>query len=206
MNSSVIGGVGNAATGNYSAVVGGGSNTTEGDHAAILGGHNNHAPANYSTIAGGSTNRTEGDYSSIGGGVRNKTTGRFASISGGENNEAHGEYSSVGGGESRIAQYDHSSLTGRLLKRFSSSEVMAPNYSMSLRADCPMGWTVIDGGWEHEINIGGGRHHPVHAYYDEQVIINGRQGWEVGVRNDSGDWVILRVYALCECEDGDNCQ
>jgi hypothetical protein len=138
--STVGGGVGNNANGDYStvsggsinsangiaSVVGGGdSNSAAGDQATIGGGVENSAnqkatvsggennDAGYASVVGGGTdNSASAIYSFIGGGFSNVTNGAGSMVGAGVSNESHGAYSTIGGGEENAATGDFSTIGG----------------------------------------------------------------------------------------------
>ena len=74
--------------------------------------------------------------------------------------------------------------------------LVAPNTSYSNAAcACPTGYYVAGGGWWSRRNVS--PHYQdrnVHAYTDRP---NGTSGWIVGIRNDTGYYHWLTVYAIC---------
>jgi hypothetical protein len=74
INSTVIGGFNNTASGTYS-VVSGSFNTASGTYSNVSGGYANGATGNYSTVIGGSNNTASGTYAVVGGQL-NSTNGQ----------------------------------------------------------------------------------------------------------------------------------
>lgn len=100
--STVAGGRGNRAHGEYAFVGGGGgsspsdSNSALGANSTILGGKSNSANGEYSLIAGGAFNSAAGYASIVGGGINNHALGNSAIVVGGNQNVVHAEVSSQG--------------------------------------------------------------------------------------------------------------
>ena len=129
----VAGGQGNTASGNFATVGGGRMNTASGAHATIAGGQNNAASiaatvggGNYNdasaigaTVAGGSNNGALGYSSTVGGGQGNLAGGpgaRYSTVTGGKGNTASHSYSTVVGGDANSASGVFSFAAGRRAK------------------------------------------------------------------------------------------
>jgi len=109
---SIIGGLGNSASANYSTASGGQANTASNVAATVGGGNVNTASGSYSTVAGGDTNKALGDYSFVGGGHKNTATGNYSTISGGATNNTLGRIATIGGGTNNAASADYSTIGG----------------------------------------------------------------------------------------------
>jgi len=120
-NGSVIFGVGNGVTENYSTIVGGSYNKVHASLGSILGGHGNNVSAIESTIVGGRKNLilntsgviSSGSASSILGGSGNSITSRwYGTISGGSANTVTGDGASISGGKYNTAAGISSAISG----------------------------------------------------------------------------------------------
>ena len=102
--STVGGGIGNQAIGDFSTVSGGTINAAGGQASVVSGGYHNLilGSADTSVIAGGRYNEADGELSTISGGEYGWANGRWATISGGGSNYA-AQSASVGGGEHNLA-------------------------------------------------------------------------------------------------------
>ena len=78
-----------------------------------------------------------------------------------------------------------------------SSNIVAPTNSntfVGANVTCPPDYIILAGGWNHEVNNQPGhRSYRVHAYYSMPV----GEGWEVGIRNDSSEYMRITIYATC---------
>jgi hypothetical protein len=90
---------------------------------------------------------------------------------------------------------DESDFKVQYVKR-EKSYLVAPNTSYTDAAcACPTGYYVVGGGWWSRRNVSPHYHDKdVHAYTDRP---NGTSGWIVGIRNDTGYYHWLTVYAIC---------
>jgi endosialidase-like protein len=96
VGSTVGGGVGNTADGNYATIAGGNNNLAWGDWASIAGGIANVA-GNEAAVGGGHQNAANGDEATISGGKWNQAQGYAAVVPGGYSNNAGADYSFAGG-------------------------------------------------------------------------------------------------------------
>ena len=115
IDSSVAGGINNAATGVHAVVGGGGNNTASGSISTVGGGSGNSAGAFGATVSGGGGNSASGQRSTVGGGGANTASGLVATISGGSNNEGSGEASTLGGGLANTASGAYATVPGGTL-------------------------------------------------------------------------------------------
>jgi len=97
-SATIVGGQSNAANGSFSFVGGGGAPYGFNLNPQNFSGLGNMASGNYSAIVGGQANKTTGIYSFIGGGSYNSATAINSTVVGGELNTANGAFSFVGGG------------------------------------------------------------------------------------------------------------
>jgi len=144
--STVGGGSGNHATGDYSTVSGGNNNEATARFSTIGGGHNNDADGYSSVVAGGCCNTTSGDHSSIVGGAYNEAGGHSATIGGGARNVASGGYAAIFGGWYNNANGDRSIVAGGF-RNDASGQASAIGGGEENTAD---GYSsVIDGGYSN---------------------------------------------------------
>jgi hypothetical protein len=108
----ILGGFGNAVTGNYSSILGGQSHVILGDYSVVLGGATHNVQSDYSVVLGGANHTVTSDYGVIAGGDTNSVGGEYAIVSGGKNNRALGDYSMVGGGTGNVVAGDWSTIVG----------------------------------------------------------------------------------------------
>lgn len=108
----VTGGGFNTASGQDSSVVGGLQNTASGDQSFVGGGSLNQATNASSAVSAGSTNIASGVASTVGGGASNQATGDSATVSGGGSNVASGSQSFVGAGNVNQATGQRSAVAG----------------------------------------------------------------------------------------------
>lgn len=99
----VLGGVQNAAEGDYSFIGGGVRNRTAGNNSVVAGGYQNFA-ASSSVVAGGYENVASGVWATVAGGYQNVAAGSFSTVAGGRSNLARGAYSAVVGGYGNVAE------------------------------------------------------------------------------------------------------
>ena len=95
----VIGGGGNATSGQQSSILGGKSNIISSNQAVIAGGSQNSTSGTAGFVGAGQLNVEQGDYSVITGGRQNATTNTYAAVVGGSSNTAGGFASIIGGGQ-----------------------------------------------------------------------------------------------------------
>jgi hypothetical protein len=110
------GGDGNQASGQYTVVSGGQANTAGSTQAGvsfstIAGGWSNRALSSYATVSGGAGNNA-GTYGSIGGGQWNIARGSQSTVAGGANNTCDGVSSTIGGGYYNVATSVGSTVCG----------------------------------------------------------------------------------------------
>lgn len=111
-SSTVAGGNGNNATGDYSTVGGGSGNLSNDNYSTIGGGSSNEASGGSATVGGGSTNQATESYATVSGGADGVASGTNSTIGGGSDNQATGSYSTIAGGESNQATADNSTVGG----------------------------------------------------------------------------------------------
>ena len=142
-------GVGNSATGDYSAIVGGFDNVVAGDQSFIGGGGANRAgniSAGYITLGGGANNIAMGNASSILGGEHNTASGVDATVGGGAYNNAGGQQSTIPGGWSNAAKGNRSLAAGTSGKANHHGAVV-----ISANSNLFVGDSVASGGDEQMI-------------------------------------------------------
>jgi hypothetical protein len=111
LGSTVGGGVGNHANGDYATVAGGVLNYADGTNSVVAGGDSNHAEGINSVVAGGYTNNAAAQNATIGGGYNNYAI-ESATIAGGEDNTTFGVFGTIGGGEANQATQQYSTVAG----------------------------------------------------------------------------------------------
>jgi hypothetical protein len=102
-NGSIVLGIGNTASGDYTTVGGGTVNTAGSGYATVGGGQSNTAGGGWATVAGGVLNTASGTVSTIGGGQSNMAGGVQSTIGGGDRNVTTGQWATVAGGHSGAA-------------------------------------------------------------------------------------------------------
>jgi hypothetical protein len=91
------------ASGLNSTVGGGVDNAADALATTVSGGHANQARSGAATVGGGSSNTASGSNSTVGGGVGNVANGEGATVSGGHFNGASGQGATVAGGQFNTA-------------------------------------------------------------------------------------------------------
>ncbi|MBS1903401.1 MAG: hypothetical protein JSS75_06850 [Bacteroidetes bacterium] len=127
----IVGGLTNTASGQYSFIGAGASNlasssyatvggglgnavSTSGYYGVVAGGHNNFASSASSAIVGGETDSATGQYSFIGAGQHNVALGQYSVIAGGAGNtlSSAAGYGVIGGGQSNVADSQYAVIPG----------------------------------------------------------------------------------------------
>lgn len=96
-SATIGGGWGNIARGVRSTIGDGGGNTTDNEAGTISGGMDNYAEGRNSTIAGGSGQFVTGEGAAVGGGANNSAGGLYATVPGGQMNQADADHSLAAG-------------------------------------------------------------------------------------------------------------
>jgi hypothetical protein len=109
---SIAGGSRNEATGQYAAIGGGSRNEVAGQYATAGGGSQNSAAGTYGTVAGGAGNQAGGRTATVGGGFGNQATDSSATVAGGSSNQAGASFATVGGGVSHVASASYATVAG----------------------------------------------------------------------------------------------
>jgi len=94
-------GVPNSVTGDFGTVSGGLVNTAYAG-STVAGGAGNTASGEYSTVAGGMSNTASNDSSTVAGGRSNTASGYASTVAGGQSNTAAGPYSFAAGLQAKI--------------------------------------------------------------------------------------------------------
>jgi hypothetical protein len=113
-NYSVVGGMANSATTNYSFIGSGKLNLAAGAQSVVGGGRQNTAYGTQSSIVGGRQNKAFGTSSFVGGGSRNISSGNYSTIVAGSSNFTYGNSAFIGAGQENSAMTQNSIVVGGL--------------------------------------------------------------------------------------------
>jgi hypothetical protein len=108
---SILGGLGNTASGANTVVLGE-ANLAEGGQSGVLGGGGNKATGRQAQVLGGSGDLASGVASVVSAGSENTASAQWATVSGGRHNIASGEWSSVSGGGLNVASSGEATVSG----------------------------------------------------------------------------------------------
>lgn len=106
------GGIGNAASGNWSVTAGGQNNAVSGAHGVVNGGSNNSAAGSAGTVAGGLFNTASGGRGIVAGGESGTASGTYGFVAGGFFNCAGGQSSFAGGRRAKVRPGTNSGVAG----------------------------------------------------------------------------------------------
>ena len=153
----------------YSTISGGYGNTASGEWTTVGGGKNNIASAYYSTIGGGFGNNASLDCAFVGGGAGNSASGIDAAIAGGHTNVASQSYAAVGGGDSDTASGMCATVPGGGYNVAAGSYSFAAGWKAKARHEGSFVWADHTDG---DFNSTGPNEFDIRASGGMQVIAN----------------------------------
>ncbi len=189
-NSTVAGGQGNSAGGQWATVAGGYQNSANFETATVGGGADNQATYYFDTVAGGQGNIASGEGAFIGGGgtdeygdtLGNTASGEASVIGGGAGNLASGEGAFIGGGGHDGTNFAGNTASGAVSVIGGGLGNQAANYAATVaggQGNSAGGrWATVAGGYQNSANfetatIGGGADNQATYYFD---TVAGGQG------------------------------